>query len=236
MVDKYKCSSNSHCYPGTETLINKLGIKNPIELSEVERELVSFRLVEINEKPIIGSFDLEHLRKIHKYLFQDLYDWAGEVRNYNISKNGSLFCLSEYIIPYAASVFGNLKTEKYFVNGDYETKLLKLVKLFSDVNAIHPFREGNGRTQRIFIEWLAKVAGISLDLTSITKLEMILASYDSMQGRYEHMYEIFKSRSHTTSKVVQLKNIQKLLASKDRKIVEDLLEDNHDIKRKSFKI
>lgn len=224
MSDKYKDNDFIHCYPGTDVLINKLGIRKSKELFRVERELVSFRLAELNDKPIKGSFDLEHLKKIHAYLFQDVYEWAGKVRNYNISKPGTMFCISDYILPYAASIFSKLHDEHFYIDYDYDTKLLKLVTIFSDINALHPFREGNGRTQRVFIEWLAKIAGISLDLTSVTKVEMALASFDGMRGKYDHLFEIFKEHSHSISRSVQLANIQRLLADKDKKLIVGLLD------------
>ena len=225
MQNRYQSAPPVNCYPGTEVLINKLGIKNQKELSEIEKELVSYRLAEINEKPIKGSFDLEHLKKIHNYLFQDVYDWAGKIRNYNISKSGTLFCLREYILPYATSVFDDVKNEHFFIDYDYEKKILKLVQLFSDINALHPFCEGNGRTQRVFIEWISRIAGISLDLTSVTRAEMVSASYDGMQGKYEQLFEIFKNHSHSISKSVQLKQIQKLLADNDKKLIVSLLDE-----------
>ena len=109
-----------------------------------ERELVSLRIYELNEKPLKGNFDFKYLRNIHKYLFQDVYRWAGDIRDCNIAKQ-DLFCLAEYIESFANDIFNRLKTDKYYVNYDYETTLNKLVELFADINALHPFREGNGR-------------------------------------------------------------------------------------------
>jgi len=224
MSEKYKFNNQMHCYPGTDVLINKLGITNNRELFDVERELVSYRLAELNENPIKGSFDLKHLQKIHYYLFQDIYAWAGKIRNYDISKNGTRFCHSDYIIPCANDIFNTLKSEQYFINYDYDTKLLKLVQLFADINLIHPFREGNGRTQRLYIESLAKIMGISLDLTYVARYEMTIASCEGIIGKYNHLLEIFNNHSHTISKNVQLAHIQKLLGNKEKKLITSLLE------------
>ena len=122
------------------------------------------------------------MKKIHAYLFQDVYEWAGNVRNYNISKSGVTFCLSDFILNYSNQIFGRIHDEHFFVDDDYDTKLMKLVQVFSDINALHPFREGNGRTQRLFVEWLARIVGIRLDLTNVAKVEMIVASYDGFKG------------------------------------------------------
>ena len=88
-------------------------------------------------------------------------------------------------------VFNKLKKEKYFLDYDNEATLDKLVELFADINALHPFREGNGRSQRIFIESLAKINGIYLDLTNVSKMDMIIASHDSINGNYVKLKNMF---------------------------------------------
>ena len=75
----------------------------------------------------------------------------------------------------------------------------KLVELFDDINALHPFREGNDRSQRIFIESLAKINGIYLDLTNVSKMDMIVASHDSINGDYTKLKGLFKNNSHIIS-------------------------------------
>lgn len=211
--------NNYYCYSDSETLINIPGIKNQKELFELERELVSYRLAELNEKPIKGSFELDYLKKIHAYLFQDIYDWAGEIRICNISKSGILFCASEYILSYAASIFDPLKAKNFFVEYDYEQKLNNLVDLFASINALHPFREGNGRSQRLYIEWLAKINGIRLDLTKVSRPDMIYASYEGMKCNYKYLYNLFKDHSYSLSRNVQLNNIEILLDAQTKKTV-----------------
>ena len=116
MDSKYKYTyekTANYCYEGTDTLINKLNITNDKDLFNAERELVSFRTYELNEKPLKGNFDFDYLKKIHKYLFQDIYRWAGNIRNCNIAKQ-DLFCLSEYIETFGTDIFNKLKEENYF--------------------------------------------------------------------------------------------------------------------------
>lgn len=171
MDNKYKYTyerTANYCYKDTDVLINKLNITNEKDLFNAERELVSLRTYELNEIPLKGSFDFKYLKDIHKYLFQDVYRWAGDIRNCNIAKQ-DLFCLSEHIESFGDEIFNKLKKEKYFVYYDNKTTLNKLVELFADINALHPFREGNGRSQRVFIESLAKINGIYLDLTNVSK-------------------------------------------------------------------
>lgn len=197
MDNKYKYTyekTANYCYKDSDVLINKLNITDEKDLYDAERGLVTLRTAQLNEEPIKGYFDFNHLKSIHKFLFQDVYRWAGDSRNCNIAKQ-DLFCLCEYIDSFANDIFGRLKKEQYFIKYSYEIKLKKLVELFADINALHPFREGNGRSQREFIEELAKINGIDLNLTTISKDDMIVASHDSINGHYEKLFDIFKKNS-----------------------------------------
>lgn len=196
-MDKYKYSyekTADYCYKNTDVLINNLNITNNKDLYEAERELVMLRTSELADNPIKGNFDFNYLKHINKYLFQDVYRWAGNIRNCNIAKQ-DLFCLSDYIDNYAKEIFDKLKREKYFIQYDNDTTLEKLVELFADINALHPFREGNGRSQREFIKCLARVNGIEIDLADVNKKDMIIASHDSINGKYEKLLNMFKNNS-----------------------------------------
>ena len=209
MDSKYKYTyekTADYCYEGTNVLINKLNITNDDDLFNAERELVSLRTYELNEKPLKGNFDFKYLKDIHKYLFQDVYRWSGDIRNCNIAKQ-DLFCLTEHIESFGNDIFNKLEKEKYFVNYDTETKIDKLVELFADINALHPFREGNGRSQRLFIESLAKINGIYLDLTNVSKIDMIIASHESIKGDYKKLKYMFKNNSSIISEEERLKYI-----------------------------
>ena len=198
MDNKYKYTyerTADYCYKDTDVLINKLNITNDKDLFDAERELVSLRTYELNETPLKGNFDFQYLKNIHKYLFQDVYRWAGDIRSCNIAKQ-DLFCLKEFIESFGNEIFNKLKKEKYYMDYDNETTLDKLVELFADINALHPFREGNGRSQRVFIESLAKINGIYLDLTNVSKDDMIIASHDSINGNYKKLKDMFKNNSN----------------------------------------
>lgn len=137
MGDKY-------VYPGTKILVNKLGIKDRKLLEKKEKNLSGARLLELRlRNDIKKTFDFNYLKRLHKHIFQDVYSWAGTVRDVNIAKGKSLFCLVEHIEAYG------------------ETML--------DINALHPFRDGNGRTQREFIRQLAEERGYELVFDHITQ-------------------------------------------------------------------
>lgn len=223
MDNKYKYTyerTANYCYKGTDVLINKLNITNDEDLFNAERELVSLRTYELNEKPLKGNFDFKYLKDIHNYLFQDVYRWAGDIRNCNIAKQ-DLFCLSEYIESFATDVFKKLKKEKYFIEYDYGTTLKKLVELFADINALHPFREGNGRSQRVFIESLAKINGINLDLTNVSKMDMIIASHESINGDYKKLEDMFVNNSKILREEERLEYINVYCSNALKNIIEN---------------
>jgi len=197
---------SEYCYTNTNILINNLNIKDDNILNFAERELVALRMCELDIIPINGAFNFDHLKCIHKFLFQDIYKWAGNIRKCIIAKE-DLFCLPEYINDFANEIFTKLKKEKYFTNYSYDEKITKLAELFSDINALHPFREGNGRTQREFIEELAKVNGINLDLTVVNQDSIVSASHNSINGDNKELEQIFRNNSKVLTKAEQIKYI-----------------------------
>lgn len=204
---KFECSKDYY-YDGTTVLKNNLGIKDKKLLFSTERKLTSLRMSELHENPIKGKFDFDYLKEIHYRLFQDLYPWAGQIRRSEIAKL-DLFCLYDKINYFANIIFSNLVRENYYIGYDNKTKLLKLVELFGDINGLHPFREGNGRSQREFIENLAAINGITLDLTNISQEQMVYASHSSMNGDNSELYYLFKENSEFTSLDQQLYSICK---------------------------
>lgn len=195
--------SDDYFYDENKVLKNKLDIHDKNLLFESERKLSALRISELMNSPIQGSFDFNHLKKIHLYIFQDLYEWAGEIRKSELAKK-DLFCLYDKIELFAKEIFDNLKNDNYFIDYDDETKISKLVELFADINALHPFREGNGRSQREFIEELAKINGFNLDLTKIDQENMIEASHRSMNGDNSLLESLFKKNINIISKQLQI--------------------------------
>ncbi|HHW94746.1 MAG TPA: cell filamentation protein Fic [Mogibacterium sp.] len=169
---------NIYCYPGTNVLINKLNIKDSSVLSEVEGKLSSLRIHQMEKTPITGNFDLLHLQAIHRFIFQDIYEWAGELRTLEIHKENS-FCMAMQIPAYANDIFSRLKQDKYLNNLDRDNFILKLSALFSDINALQLFREGNGRTQREFIKLLVRYNGYDINFSHVSDDDMIQASISS---------------------------------------------------------
>lgn len=184
-----------YCYPGTRVLRNKLNITDSDELYNAERDLATLRNLELMHKLIEGTFDFSYLCKIHKYLFQDIYDWAGEVRTVDIAKN-NLFCRYFFIQNEADRIFAELSSEHYLSRLPIDVFPSRLAYYFAEVNALHPFREGNGRTQREFIRQLAFQNGYLLSYSGITQDEMISASIESFNRNYAPLAHLLASHLH----------------------------------------
>ena len=175
--------------PGSKVLRNRLGISDARELDRIERRLVGDRMV---ERIPTGSFDLSHLRAIHRHLFQDIYDWAGELRTVEISKGGHQFQFRRYIQTGMADVHRRLVQSKFLkgLRGDGFAR--EAGAIIGDVNYIHPFREGNGRTQAQYLKQLAVQAGHDLDLRQIDRRLWIEASMASHGADYSLMAKVIR--------------------------------------------
>ncbi len=182
---------NIYCYPKSDVLKNKLNITDGEALFEAEKELTLIRLQELQRNPIKGNFDFKHLKDIHKYIFQDLYDWAGKERTVEIGK-GNLFCTTRYIQSYAQSVFNKYYLQCFASKNNFSVFVKSFAENYGDLNALHPFREGNGRTQREFARLVCLDCGYDFNLSSFTHEEMLKASVLSFEkGDNSEFEQIF---------------------------------------------
>lgn len=180
----------TYCYPSSNVLKNKLNIRDSAALLEAERNITALRIVELKKALPKGKLDFSYFKRLHYYIFQDIYAWAGQTRTVNISK-GAQFCLAQYIEEQSQDLFRKLERENYLQDISkpiYE----RLAFYLSELNAIHPFREGNGRTQRMFIEILADRVGWEVDFSEVTSDEMIKASYNSFIQNYDDMNKLMQ--------------------------------------------
>jgi len=145
-------------------------------LQRRETPLALRRLLELQQTPIAGNFDTAHLRAIHRYIFQDIYDWAGDLRTVTIAKPGAPFPPPEYLKASLDTLFAELAQENRLKNLPAQAWAQRAAYFLGEINAIHPFREGNGRTQREFIRELAVACGHRLVWVGHTQEEMINAS------------------------------------------------------------
>lgn len=145
-------SWNDYLIDGTNVLKNIPNIQVQEDLTNFERISSANRLAELYEEPISNDFDINHLCQIHKYLFQDIYDWAGEIRSVPMMKQ-TIFLEPEKIKDYLEIILNEAKIDLLNVNNKFELSKV-LANLFYGLIFAHPFREGNGRTIREFIRQL----------------------------------------------------------------------------------
>lgn len=169
-------NSDPYLYPGTSVLRNLRGLTDPELLERFEARRTHRRIAELIDTPIVGRFDIGHLQVIHRYIFQDLYEWAGRFRTVNISKGGHLFGLADFLAPALQQTLEKLARENYLADLDAARFAGRAAWFLGELNAAHPFREGNGRTQREFIRELGLKAGHYIDWRKTTPEEMIEAS------------------------------------------------------------
>lgn len=180
MSDLYEARNSIYCYPNTNILINKLNIKDNKALEDVERKIVLTKLYELRQNRMIGHFDTNHIIQIHKYLFEDIYPFAGKIRSENIAKGNFSFAEWEYIESELKILLEKLKKEEYLNNLGTDDFAKRLSFYMSELNVLHPFREGNGRTIREFIRQLAYKNGYILDYRNIESYDMLNACIRSV--------------------------------------------------------
>ncbi len=140
----YRAEPDPYCYPGTTILINRAGLRDQATLTAFEAEMTSQRFREPVPR---GRLGYRHYRAIHRHLFQDVYPWAGKLRRLRIAKAGSAFCYPEYIDREMRRLFARLAKGRQLRGLDDTTFADQAAHFLAELNAIHPFREGNGRTQ-----------------------------------------------------------------------------------------
>lgn len=174
--------SDHYAYPDTQVLRNKADIRDQVALDAFEADATAVRMLELIEAPIQGTFDLRHLCAVHRHLFQDVYDWAGEIRTVDISREGSRFASFALIESYLGRELSGLPAEDFLRGLDPDRFIARLTHYMSEINAVHPFREGNGRVQRFFCSQLASQAGYFIDFETVDQARMYEAMIASFNG------------------------------------------------------
>lgn len=170
---------NRYEYPNG-VLRNKLGIRDAEDLKRVEATYTALRIAELDLHPLPGRFDLDHLQAIHRHIFQDVYMWAGELRQVDISKGASRFAHFAFLEDQANLLFTRLAQERWLRDLPPERFTTQAAYYLGELNALHPFREGNGRTQRAFLSALACDAGFRFRWERISSERIVEASVLSL--------------------------------------------------------
>ncbi|MCR2039727.1 Fic family protein [Campylobacter helveticus] len=191
---------------------NKVNATSLSDLEHKERILAQLAMQELSKNEIKGNFNYEHLKAIHQFIFKDIYTWAGKDRYEEkffkaLHKGDSQFCVGVLIPQESKRIFDGLMEKELLKTCKNDEQFIKeLANFMADLNAMHPFCEGNGRTQRIFINQLAKNAGYELDLNLTPKEIMLRASIEAMNHQNSSLEKIIKN------------NLKKIDMSKQREI------------------
>lgn len=156
-----------YVYRGTSVLINKAGIRDKEALKTYEYERAGLRAKELATAPLPAKFDYAHLKKIHEHLFKDVYDWAGQQRTIDLSKGGTTFDRKSRLDLIGDAISDKIEVQNGLKGLDKPQFVEKIAVLYGELNAFHPFREGNGRATREFLGQLARSAGYELDQRKI---------------------------------------------------------------------
>ena len=151
-------------YPGTSVYVNKLDIRDQVSLEKIERYLSAIRAKQ--RFPTRANFrSYAGFKAIHRHLFQDLYAWAGRERRYTTGRGPAPFAVPEHIDTWMTQQFASLRAERYLVGRTLEDFAEATARYVNEINAAHPFVDGNGRTQRFWLRMLADNSGFELRLT-----------------------------------------------------------------------
>jgi len=186
-VSRYSTVEDPLCYPGTQVLRNKANIREQDDLDQFEQLMFESRA---EERLPEGALDFTHYLALHHHYFQDVYCWAGDVRAIRTGKGSNWFCYPEHIVTQANRLFGELAARTYLAEIPGKREFAEGAAWFlSELNAIHPFREGNGRTQLVFLTMLARNAGFRINERKLRPQPFLNAMILSFNGELEPLIE-----------------------------------------------
>lgn len=177
----YTTVQSIYCYPDSNVLKNRLNIRDHAELKQAEEEFVAVKQLVLLQDPIKGRFTMNHLLRIHRFLFEDVYPFAGHLRREQISKGDTLFYPPDLIERELRRVFREIHEREMLREKETQAQLRNLSHVMAELNIIHPFREGNGRSIREFIRCMALMYGLFINWGNTdrdTLMDAAVASVD----------------------------------------------------------
>ena len=180
------------CYENSSVLINKFDIMDEDTLNAVEETYVLANSAKIELKNDFNDVDFKYYINLHYQLFNDLYEWAGKIRIVNMSKKGTNFCEYSKIAELGEMYFDRLKKQQYLIGLPFPEFIDELTELYCDLNMLHPFREGNGRCQRLFLSLLIKNAGYEINFSEIDGDLLMIATIKAVTGDIFLLKDIFR--------------------------------------------
>ncbi len=185
-------AADPYVYPGTAVLRNLAGLQDIAGLADREAQASTLRLAQLAALRLDGAYDLTHLQEFHRFIFQDIYSWAGELRSVPLAKPGSMFALPQHVQAYATDVLNQLAREQHLRGLQRDQFAARLTYYYAEINAVHPFREGNGRAQRAFLRQLALDAGHTLAWEHLDQATLVLASRQSFEGEDHRLRDLIE--------------------------------------------
>ena len=184
----YTTVPSIYCYPDSNVLKNKLNIRDGKELKQAEEEFVAVKQLVLLQTPIKGRFTKNHLLRIHRFLFEDVYPFAGRLRREQIRKGDTTFYPPNLIDRELRRVFGKIHKDALLEETEKDVQLRNLSWVMTELNIIHPFREGNGRSIRELIRCMALEYGLHLNWGNTdrdTLIDTAIASVDDDMAFYD---------------------------------------------------
>lgn len=177
-----------------DTMQNKLGISDAKELELIEYDITAANTQKVLKNSRPKKFNLELFLDLHRQLFEEIYNFAGKIRTVNISKPDSPvpFCYVDFIPSEANRIFGELERDKYLVGLSQPDFVEKLTYYASELNALHPFREGNGRTTRLFLDLLCNNAGYFIDFSLASRRAILHADTEAFAGNLQPLHDLYR--------------------------------------------
>jgi cell filamentation protein len=164
--------------PGTGVLRNLVNADSVQALADAENDWVTFRFLQLQATPLTAEGTVKQLQWIHHFLFHDMYEWAGQIRTIDMSKGGGSVFQPLQLFDTGAQYAETTLRDDHMLQGlDRERFIERLAVSFDNFNTLHPFREGNGRTQHVFWTLIARDAGWGLDWSQVSKHENDIASF-----------------------------------------------------------
>ncbi|BDQ23848.1 Fic family protein (plasmid) [Rhodococcus qingshengii] len=184
--------------PETGVLINKLGHTDPQALLEDERAAAYQRILQLETQPIPGNFDFDHLKKIHQFILQDVYDWAGTLRTRDTGAVGMNLphCRPEHIENQAAFIFRGIAKDNFPQGLPKDRAVDRLAYHWGETTVLHPFRDGNSRTQRVFFDELLKSSGWTIDWQKVHASAVQAARYVAMEATHTPLRDVLAPGVH----------------------------------------
>lgn len=178
--DVYATSGSIYCYRDTNVLKNRFGLRDGKKLKELEADLSAIRQNDLLSNPIRGRFTANHLCRVHKYLLGDLYSFAGHFRREDIMKGNTRFLNHRDIKAKLTKLLNELAAENYLLGLAFDALIERSAYYFAELNYIHPFREGNGRTTREFMRQLYDLNGYEVDWAAVPTEDLLAAMESSV--------------------------------------------------------